>query len=78
MWVCSDYLKDNIKINTVGKYKILKSRTYLYSKSNLSGVKYTYLANTKVKIIKNINNNIDYVYVVKTGRYAYVNRNKYK
>lgn len=78
MWVCSDYLKDNIKINTAGKYKILKSRTYLYSKSNLSGVKYTYLANTKVKIIKNINSNIDYVYVVKTGRYAYVNRNKYK
>lgn len=63
---------------TTGQYKRLKSRTTLYKNSNLTGTKYSYLANTQVKIIKNINSNIDYVYVVKTGRYAYVRNNVYK
>lgn len=74
-WVLSDYLTEkstNVNRNTVGQYKRLKSRTYLYSKSNLTGKKYTYLAKTQVRIIRNVSNNIDYVYVVKTGRYAYI------
>ena len=64
--------------NTVGQYKRLKDRTYLYQKSNLTGKVYTYLPLTQVKILKNISANVDYVYVVKTGRYAYVNTNAYK
>lgn len=64
--------------NTVGQYKRLKNKTYLYSKSNLTGTKYTYLAQTQVKIIKNVSSTVDYIYVVKTGRYAYVRNNVYK
>lgn len=64
--------------NTVGEYKRLKNKTYLYSKSNLTGTKYTYLPLTQVKIIKNVSSSVDYVYVVKTGRYAYVRNNVYK
>ena len=64
--------------NTVGEYKKLKSTTYLYSNSNLTGTKYTYKANTTVKILKNVSSSVDYVYVVATGRYAYVNNNSYR
>lgn len=64
--------------NTVGQYKRLKTRTYLYSKSNLSGTRYTYLPLTQVRIVKNISSTVDYVYVVKTGRYAYVRNNVYR
>ena len=81
MWVSSDYLTEknvNMNRNTVGQYKRLKSRTYLYSKSNLTGKKYAYLAKTQVKIIRNVSNDIDYVYVVKTGRYAYIRTSVYK
>lgn len=80
-WVSSGYLAEkstNVNRNTVGQYKRLKSRTYLYSKSNLTGKKYTYLAKTQVRIIRNVSNNIDYVYVVKTGRYAYIRTSAYK
>ena len=80
-WVSSDYLTEkstNVNRNTVGQNKRLKSRTYLYSKSNLTGKKYTYLAKTQVRIIRNVSNNIDYVYVVKTGRYAYIRTSAYK
>lgn len=80
----NNYLKSsNTKFNstkvksTVGQYKRLKYRTTLYSKSNLTGPK-TYLANTQVKIIKNINSNVDYVYIVKTKKYLYVRNNVYK
>lgn len=64
--------------NTVGKYKRLASRTYLYSNSNLTGTRYTYLPLTQVRIIRNVSSTVDYVYVVKTGRYAYVRNNVYK
>ena len=64
--------------NTVGKTKILKQNCYLYSKSNLTGTKYTYLKNTTVKVLKNISNTVDYVQVVKTGRKAYIKINNYK
>ena len=80
-WVSSDYLTEkstNVNRNTMGQYKRLKSRTYLYSKSNLTGKKYTYLAKTQVRIIRNVSNNIDYVYVVKTGKYVYIRTSAYK
>ena len=64
--------------NNVGQYKRLANRTYLYSNSNLTGTRYTYLPLTQVKIIRNVSSSVDYVYVVKTGRYAYVRSNSYR
>ena len=64
--------------STIGQYKRLKYKTILYSKSNLTGSKHNYLANTQVKIIKNVNSNVDYVYIVKTKKYLYVRNNVYK
>lgn len=81
LWVSSNYLAKEIVFSnksTVGQYKRLRKGTYLYSKPNLAGTKYTYLAKTQVKIIKNVSSNVDYVYVVKTGRYAYVRTDMYK
>ena len=68
----------SISSNTTGQYKRLASKTYLYANSNLKGTRYTYLPQTQVKIIKNVSSEVDYVYVVKTGRYAYVRNNVYK
>ncbi len=78
-WVSSDYLTDsNVQIpNTVGQYKKLKSTTTLYSKSNLTGTRYTYLKNTKVKILQNVSNIVDRIYVPATERYAYVDNSAY-
>ena len=64
--------------NILGQYKRLANRTYLYSNSNLTGTRYTYLPLTQIKILRNVSNTVDYVYVVKTGRYAYVRNNVYK
>lgn len=87
-WVSSQYLsasvvktnalKSTTIKNTKGQYKRLARRTTLYSKSNLTGKKYSYLPNTQVKIIRNVSSTVDYVYVVKTGRYAYVRNNVYR
>mgnify|MGYP005803461111 CR=1 FL=1 len=78
-WVSSSYLSATpVTNNTVGQYKRLKSRTYLYSNSNLTGTKYTYLPLTQVRIVKNVSSTVDYVYVVKTGRYAYIRNNAYR
>lgn len=78
-WVCSDYLSDsNIAVkNTVGEYRKLKATTTLYSDNDLSGVRYTYLKNTRVQILKNINSTVDYIYIKATNRYAYVNTEAY-
>lgn len=79
-WVSSDYLTDsNLQpiSNTVGQYKKLKSTTTLYSNSNLTGTRYTYLKNTKVKILQNVSSTVDRIYVPATGRYAYVNNSAY-
>lgn len=78
-WVSSDYLTDsNVQIpNTVGQYKKLKSTTTLYSNSNLTGTRYTYLKNTKVKILQNVSSTVDRVYISATGRYAYVDNSAY-
>lgn len=56
---------------TVGATYRLKSNTALYSKSNLSGTRYDYLANTQIKVMSHASSSVDYIYVVKTGRYAY-------
>lgn len=69
--------KKKIK-NTVGKKKTLKKKCYLYKKKNLSGTKYTYLKNTRVKVLKNISTKVDYVKVLATGRKAYINNKYYK
>ena len=79
-WVSSDYLTDsNMQYisNTVGQYKKLKSTTTLYSNSNLTGTRYTYLKNTRVKILQNVSSTVDRIYVPATGRYAYVNNSAY-
>ena len=61
----------------VGQYKRFRTRTTLYSNSNLIGTRYSYLPLTQVKVVRHVSSNVDYVYVVKTGRYAYVNSNSY-
>lgn len=66
------------KSTAVGQYKRFRNATTLYSNSNLSGTRYTYLPLTQVKVIRHISSNVDYVYVVKTKRYAYVNSNSYR
>nr|DAE03769.1 MAG TPA: SH3 domain protein [Myoviridae sp. ct2Pw37] len=79
-WVSSDYLTDsNMQSisNTVGQYKKLKSTTTLYSNSNLTGTRYTYLKNTKVKILQNVSSTVDRIYVPATGRYAYIDNSAY-
>lgn len=78
-WVSSDFLTDsNVQVpNTVGQYKKLKSTTTLYSNSNLTGTRYTYLKNTKVKILKNISSSVDYIYIPATGRYAYIDNSAF-
>ena len=64
--------------STVGQYKSFRGRTTLYSNSNLTGTRYSYLPQTQVKIVRNVSSNVDYVYVVKTKRFAYVRTNNYK
>lgn len=74
-WVSSEYLTSKKSstsyLTTVGAYYRLKNRTTLYSKSNLTGTKYTYLPQTQIKVIRHASSTVDYIYVVKTGRYAY-------
>lgn len=83
-WVSSKYLSNSkpgsttSKRNTVGKQKTFKSLTTIYEKSNLSGKTYNYLPETKVKILKNVSDNVDKVYVIKTARTGYVKINVYK
>lgn len=50
----------------------------LYSKSNLSGVRYQYKANTTITVLQHINSYVDKVRVNATGRIAYINVNNYK
>lgn len=50
----------------------------MYSKSNLSGVRYQYRANTTVTVLQHVNSYIDKVRVNVTGRIAYINVNSYK
>lgn len=63
--------------STVGKYYRLKSATTLYSKGNLTGTQYQYLAKTQIKVVSHYSATVDRIYVVKTGRYAYVPVSKF-
>lgn len=61
-----------------GKTYKLKTYTTLYSKSNLTGNQYQYLANTTVKVLKHASATVDYIQVIQTGRKAYVSVSKLK
>lgn len=73
----SNYSNSTTNKNTVNQTKRLKACT-LYSKSNLSGVKYQYKENTSVVVLQNVNANVDKIRVRLTGRIAYVNNKNYK
>ena len=64
--------------STVGQVKTFKGTTVIYSKSNLTGTKYTYKANTSVTILKNVNAEVDKIKVRQTGRIGYVSTVVYK
>ena len=83
-WVCNDYLAKSTTTNTAAKYKTtigglyrLKAYTTLYSKGNLTGTQYQYYAKTQIKVLKHYSASVDYIYVVKTGRYAYCQVSKF-
>ena len=86
-WVSTSYLSatkvtgsnnSTVKYkSTVGKYYRLKSATTLYSKGNLTGTQYQYLAKTQIKVVSHYSATVDRIYVVKTGRYAYVPVSKF-
>ena len=64
--------------NTIGNIKTLKQSSVIYENNNLTGKQYNYRINTKVKILKNITENIDYIQVIRTGRKGYLENNLYK
>lgn len=62
----------NTVYNTVvGNTYKLKNRTILYANSNMAGTYYTYLKNTKIQVLNHVTDNIDYIYIPATKRYAY-------
>ena len=63
--------------STVGQIKKLRQSSIIYSNSNLTGSKYNYRANTTIKILKNVNNSIDKVKVIQTGREGDIKNNCY-
>lgn len=67
-----------LKSTTTEQYRRFKNKTTLYSNSNLTGARYSYLPQTQVKVVRHVSSYVDYVFVVKTGRYAYVNSNSYR
>ncbi len=82
-WVSSSYLSSTkpstgSNRHTVGQTKIFKGTTYLFSRKDLTGTKYTYKPKTAVKILENTSSHVDKIYVKATGRVAYVNINAYK
>ena len=70
----SNYTNVSVTQSTTRK---IKSCT-LYSKSNLSGVRYQYKDNTSVVILQHVNSYVDKVRVRMTGRVAYINVNNYR
>ena len=72
----SNYTKVTIS-KTQSTTRKIKTCT-LYSKSNLSGVRYQYKANTTVTVLQHINSYVDKVKVNQTGRIAYINVNNYR
>lgn len=76
-WIYLKYTTTSSQ-NTTGKIEILKQNCYLYSNSNLTGTRYSYLKNTSVEVLENVSNSVDKVKVRQTGRIAYVSRANYK
>lgn len=74
----SNYATTTQSYSTVNQYRKLKVNCTLYSNSNLSGIRYSYLANTQVKILRNVSSTVDYIYIPATNRYAYIRNNLYK
>lgn len=74
----SNYSNTTIQASNSNQYRILRSDCTLYSNSNLSGTMYSYLANTRVQILRSISSTVDYIYIPATGRYAYIRNNLYK
>ena len=81
-WVSTQYLSDKRPVgrNTVGEYRYLKANVKLWSNPNLTGTSYDYLKGTKVKIVQNVSEEVDKVYVpdatgnlAKAGKEAYIN-----
>ena len=70
----SNYTNVSVTQSTTRKTKVCT----LYSKSNLSGVRYQYKANTTVTVLQYINSYVDKVRVNATGRIAYININNYR
>ena len=70
----SNYTNVSVTQNTTRKTKACT----LYSKSNLSGVRYQYKVNTTVTVLQHINSYVDKVRVRMTGRIAYINVNNYR
>ena len=70
----SNYTNVSATQSTIRKTKACT----LYSKSNLSGVRYQYKANTTVTVLQHINSYVDKVRVNATGRIAYINVNNYR
>lgn len=85
-WVSSSYLTSTAPVSTnsqpkkketpkykttIGKRYRLNKSTLLYSKGNLTGNKYDYLAKTEIEVIGHYSEKVDRVRVVKTGRVAY-------
>lgn len=85
-WICLQYtskigsaiIPTTNSRNTVGQYKRLKANVRLWSNSSLSGTYWNYLKNTRIKILENVSNEVDKIYVPATGRTAYININWYK
>lgn len=70
----SNYTNVSVTQSTTRKIKACT----LYSKLNLSGVRYQYKVNTTVTVLKHINSYVDKVRVNVTGRIAYINVNNYR
>lgn len=70
----SNYTNVSVTQSTTRKIKACT----LYSKSNLSGVRYQYKANTTVTVLQHVNSYIDKVKVNANGRIAYINVNNYR
>lgn len=60
-----------------GTYQKFRGDTIIWSNSDLTGTKYYYLPNTKVKVLDDLGN-VNYIYVPATGRYGYVYESVYK
>lgn len=75
LWVCGTYVRTTNESSgystSIGSYYRLKYNTTLYKNGDFSGTTYSYLAKTQIKVISHYSNSVDYIYVPKTGRYAY-------